>query len=70
LIAGTADRNIPMHHAEELYKDCESHCALWIVQGAGHGEAATVAPVEFRERILWWFKKHDHTLALTTAKAN
>jgi hypothetical protein len=70
LIAGTADRNIPMHHAEELYKECGGHCELWVVHGAGHGEASAVAPVEFRTRVVSWFKGHDRTLALTTANAN
>lgn len=59
LIAGTADQNIPMHHAQELYRDCTTHCELWIVPGADHGGASTVAPVEFRTRILQWFKMHD-----------
>jgi hypothetical protein len=59
LIAGTADNNIPMHHAVELYRDCASHCVLWIVKGADHGGASTVAPVEFRTRILQWFQQHD-----------
>lgn len=70
LIAGTADRNVPMHHAEELYRDCESHCELWVVQGAGHGGAITVAPAEFRTRVLSWFKEHDRTPPVPTAKAN
>ena len=70
LIAGTADRNIPMHHAVELYRDCASHCELWIVQGADHGGASTVAPVEFRTRILQWFKEHDQTAMVPTAKTN
>lgn len=59
LIAGTADHNIPMHHAEELYRDCASHCELWIVKGADHGGASTVAPAEFRSRVLQWFRQHD-----------
>ncbi len=70
LIAGTADHNIPMHHAMELYRDCASHCELWIVKGADHGGASTVAPVEFRTRIMQWFKEHDQTSMLPTTKAN
>lgn len=70
LIAGTADRNVPMHHAQELYRDCASHCELWIVAGAGHGGAVAVAPVEFRTRVLGWFKGHDPKSALTTANGN
>jgi len=70
LIAGTADHNIPMHHAEELYRDCASHCELWIVKGADHGGASTVAPVEFRTRILGWFQLHDAKPAAMQTKAN
>ncbi len=47
LIAGTADDIVPMHHAQELENICASHCALWIVPGAGHGKASTVAHAEF-----------------------
>lgn len=68
LIAGTADQNIPMHHAEELYRDCESHCALWIVPGADHGGASTVAPSEFQSRILQWFREHDQPHAIPVAQ--
>lgn len=63
LIAGTADRNIPMHHAMELYRDCASHCSLWIVPRADHGGASSVAPSEFSSRILQWFKRFDQPLA-------
>jgi uncharacterized protein len=59
LIAGTADDIIPMHHAQELENICASHCALWIVPGAGHGKASTVAHAEFEHRILDWFQTHD-----------
>ncbi len=58
LIAGTADRNIPPHHAEELEAACPSHCALWIVEGADHGGASTVAPEEFWRRVSDWFESH------------
>jgi fermentation-respiration switch protein FrsA (DUF1100 family) len=59
LIAGTADNNIPMHHAQELESICASHCALWIVPRADHGGASTVANAEFEHRILDWFQTHD-----------
>ena len=61
LIAGTADKNIPMHHAEELESVCPTHCALWIVPGADHGGASTVAHVEFERRILDWFQTHGES---------
>jgi pimeloyl-ACP methyl ester carboxylesterase len=59
LIAGTADVNIPMHHAQELEQVCAFHCALWIVPGAAHGGASTVAHAEFEQRVLGFFAAHD-----------
>jgi len=59
LIAGTADHNIPMHHAEELEAACPSHCTLWIVPGADHSGASSVAHPEFERRVLGWFDTHD-----------
>ena len=58
LIAGTADRNIPMHHAIELKQVCGQRCDLWIVPGANHGGASTVAHQEFERRVLDWFQSH------------
>jgi len=58
LIAGTADENIPMHHAQELESVCATHCTLWIVPGADHGGASNVAHAEFERRILDWFATH------------
>lgn len=62
LIAGTADRNIPPHHAQELESACPNHCALWIVPGADHGGASAVAPVEFWQRVSSWFESHDEPM--------
>jgi len=59
LITGTADINIPMHHAVELEQACASHCTLWIVPGAQHGDASAVAHAEFEHRILTWFATHN-----------
>ena len=61
LIAGTADRDIPMHHAQELLTHCENHCSLWIVPGANHGGAASTVPVTFEWSVLDFFQKHDPT---------
>jgi len=57
LIAGTIDKAIPMHNALELKQAC-NHCALWIVPGADHGGASSVARVEFQRRILDWFQRY------------
>jgi pimeloyl-ACP methyl ester carboxylesterase len=58
LIAGTEDDNIPMHHAQKLQAACGARCSLWIVQGAGHCGASSVAHDEFEHRILDWFSSH------------
>ena len=58
LISGTEDHTIPMHHAQELQAECPTHCILWIVQGADHGGASTVAQGDFERRILDWFGAH------------
>lgn len=60
LIAGTADHNIPMRHSAELMRTSGSHASLWIVPGADHGGAVTVAGPEFERRILDWFRQHNH----------
>jgi fermentation-respiration switch protein FrsA (DUF1100 family) len=65
LIAGTKDQQIPMHHAEELERSCESHCTLWIVPGADHGGASAVEPTVFRENVVGWFRQHDKPVAET-----
>jgi pimeloyl-ACP methyl ester carboxylesterase len=59
LIAGTRDEDIRMHNAQEIQSACGAHCALWIVNGATHGGAATVAPDEFHYRVANWFATHD-----------
>lgn len=58
LIAGTADHNIPAHHAQELERACPGHCSLWIVPGADHGGASRIAPLEFWQRVPKWFESH------------
>jgi alpha-beta hydrolase superfamily lysophospholipase len=57
-IAGTADRNIQMHHAQELERACGTRCSLWIVRGADHGAASTIARAEFNARVMGWIEGH------------
>jgi alpha-beta hydrolase superfamily lysophospholipase len=59
LIAGTADRNIPMRHSAELIRTSGSHAQMWVVNGADHGGAASAAHDEFQRRILDWFRDHQ-----------
>lgn len=58
LIHGTADKNIPLRHSEELIRCCSSHTQLWVVNGADHGGAVNVAKEEFETRVLEWFQSH------------
>ena len=59
LMTGTADNNIPMHHAQDLERACGGRCALWVVPGAGHGGISSLTGAEFGHRILVWFETHD-----------
>lgn len=58
-IAGTTDRNIQMHHSQELERACGERCELWIVPGADHGAASIMDRKEFNARVLGWFELHD-----------
>jgi pimeloyl-ACP methyl ester carboxylesterase len=58
LIAGVNDRDIPMHHSEELAQACDGHCNLWVVPGGEHADAATFAHDEFEKRVLDFFDQH------------
>jgi fermentation-respiration switch protein FrsA (DUF1100 family) len=66
LIAGTADHNIPMHHAEELERACAAHCVLWIVPGADHGGASSVDYAGFEQHVLGWFASHERPSTLSS----
>ncbi len=59
LMTGTADDNIPMHHAQDLERACGPRCALWVVPGADHGGISGKTGAEFGHRILMWFQTHD-----------
>lgn len=59
LMTGTADQNVPMHHAQELERICGSRCSLWVVPGADHGGISGRTGAEFGRRILTWFETHD-----------
>ena len=59
LIGDEEDESIPVHHARELYAACRAHCELWVVPGAGHLGAASVAHEEFERRVVGWFAAHD-----------
>jgi uncharacterized protein len=58
IIAGLSDRNIPPRHAQQIMKTTSGNCQLWLVPGADHTTAASVAPEEFEHRVLSWFGTH------------
>lgn len=63
LIQGTEDRTISPHQGEMLADAEPDRVHLWLVRGAGHTMAWTVAHQEFESRILSWFAEHHHELS-------
>jgi pimeloyl-ACP methyl ester carboxylesterase len=59
LIAGLADKNIPPRHSERIARLSAQRSELWLVPGADHTMAASVAPAEFERRVLGWFSAHS-----------
>ncbi len=59
LIAGLADDNIPPRHSERILSQAGPGTELWQVPRAGHTAAASIAPEEFRSRVLNWFAAHS-----------
>lgn len=58
LIHGLDDSKTPPEESRRLYAARPRNTCLWLVPGAGHTNASAVAPVEFRRRVLGWFKEH------------
>src|SRR5947208_14963267 len=59
LIHGEADINILPRHSRILARANPAHIQLWLVPGARHGGAASVAPQEFWFRVLNFLAQHD-----------
>ncbi|HVO80298.1 MAG TPA: alpha/beta hydrolase [Terriglobales bacterium] len=59
LICGTGDRRIPCQHAERIYHAAHGAKELWIVDGAQHAGALGMAPHEYEERVIRFFKEHS-----------
>jgi len=59
LIHGDRDINILPRHSLILARANPSHTQLWLVPGAGHGGAVSVAPEEFWSRVLGFLAQHD-----------
>jgi dipeptidyl aminopeptidase/acylaminoacyl peptidase len=58
LIHGTADKSINPRHALILARTAPYHVQLWLVPGAWHTGAWSVAHEEFESRVLGWFASH------------
>ena len=57
LIHGEVDSNIPSRHSRRIAVD-DPAVTLWIVPGAEHCGAVSVAPEEFERRVVGWFAGH------------
>jgi uncharacterized protein len=51
IIHGDQDELVPTEMATEIYETASSEKDLWIVKGAGHTEAYTVAEEEYKNRL-------------------
>jgi uncharacterized protein len=54
LIHGQIDSNIPPRHSHQI-QSRNPNAILWEVHNADHGEAITVSPKEFDQRLQAWF---------------
>jgi fermentation-respiration switch protein FrsA (DUF1100 family) len=57
LIHGLRDSRTPYWHSQVLAA-ANPRAELWLVPGAEHTSASTVAPDEFHRRVLAWFAGH------------
>jgi uncharacterized protein len=57
LIHGEDDSNIPVRHSRMIARD-DPKVALWVVPGAEHCGAISMAPREFEQRVLGWYAGH------------
>jgi pimeloyl-ACP methyl ester carboxylesterase len=57
LIHGQQDSNIPVRHSRAIVARNPS-IVLWEVPGADHCGAITVAPEEFENKLIAWFRSH------------
>lgn len=57
LIGGDLDTLVPKFMAQQLYENARSPKELWIVPGAHHGDYASIAPIEYRTRLMDLFQR-------------
>ena len=58
LIHGLADRRTPASNSQELWR-ANPRNTLWLIPNGDHVNASSVAPEEFRRRVLGWFGDHQ-----------
>jgi hypothetical protein len=58
LIHGMEDKSISPRHALILAQAARGHSQVWLVPGAWHTGAWSVAHEEFESRVLGWFSSH------------
>jgi fermentation-respiration switch protein FrsA (DUF1100 family) len=60
LIAGTADKKVPVNNSRLLYSEIKAYpnTYLWIVNGAKHVGAFSIAPVKYKRKVVSFFKKY------------
>lgn len=57
IIHGARDRLTDVRSAQLLFRACGHPKTLWIVEGAGHGQARRVRPAEYDQRIADFFRQ-------------
>jgi dipeptidyl aminopeptidase/acylaminoacyl peptidase len=58
LIGGTRDTVVPTEMMDWLYEAAAEPKEKWIVDGASHGDYATVSPADYPRRLTEFFTKH------------
>ena len=58
LIAGSEDGSVPPRMARQLYDAALDPRELWLVAGAGHGDAIERQPDEYERRLVGFFDRH------------
>jgi len=67
LIHGAIDSNIPVRHSRAMHA-VAPQTVLWVVPGAHHCGAMSVAPAEFERRVLEWFRENPNSITTEDTK--
>jgi fermentation-respiration switch protein FrsA (DUF1100 family) len=58
IIGGTSDHSVPAASLERLYEAARGPKAIWMVDGAGHGNYHAAAPLEYSTRLNEFFRSN------------